>query len=77
MHGEKLDIKLGKCHFMVKRGIILGHEIFKSGIEVDKANIEVIAKLPEPKCIKDIKSFLGHVEFYRRFIKEFGKTDGP
>jgi len=33
----------------------------------------VIAKLPEPKCIKDIRSFLGHACFYRKFIKEFSK----
>ena len=44
---------------MVRRGIILGYEISRKAIEVDKANIEVIAKLPQPKCIKDIRSFLG------------------
>jgi len=45
---------------MVRRGIVLGHEISRRGIKVDKSNIEVIAKLPPPKCIKDIRSFLGH-----------------
>jgi len=39
---------------MVRRGIVLGHEISRRGIEVDKAKIEVIAKLQSPKCIKDI-----------------------
>jgi len=39
--------------------------------------VEVIAKLPEPKCLKDIRSFLGHVGFYRRFIKEFSKIARP
>ena len=58
---------------MVKHGIVLGHEISSRRIEVDKSKIEVIAKLPEPKCLKDIRSFLGHVGFYRRFIKEFSK----
>ena len=66
-----------KCHFMVKRRIVLRHEIFKSEIEVDKAKLEVIAKLSEPKSIKDIRSFLGHVGFYRRFIKEFSKIARP
>ncbi|GKD94483.1 reverse transcriptase domain-containing protein [Tanacetum coccineum] len=37
-----------KCHFMVKEGIVLGHKILKSGIEVDKAKVDVIAKLPPP-----------------------------
>ena len=40
---------------------------------MDKAKVEVIAKLPPPKSIKDIRSFLGHVGFYRRFIKDFSK----
>jgi len=35
--------------------------------------VKVIAKLPEPKCLKDIRSFLGHAGFYRRSIKEFSK----
>ncbi|GJS36845.1 hypothetical protein Tco_0024995 [Tanacetum coccineum] len=51
---------------MVKEGIVLGHKISKKGIEVDKAKIEVIAKLPHPTTVKGIRSFLGHVGFYRR-----------
>nr|GFA59940.1 reverse transcriptase domain-containing protein [Tanacetum cinerariifolium] len=42
-----------KCHFMVKEGIVLGHKISKSGIEVDRAKADVIAKLPRPTSIKD------------------------
>ena len=57
-----------KCHFMVKEGIVLGHKIFNSGIEVDKAKIDVISKLPYPTNLKGIRSFLGHVGFYRRFF---------
>ncbi|GJS71977.1 reverse transcriptase domain-containing protein [Tanacetum coccineum] len=41
-----------KCHFMVKEGIVLGHKISKSGIEVDKAKVDVIAKLPHPTTVK-------------------------
>ena len=62
---------------MVKHGIILGHEISKKGIEVDRAKIEVIAKLPMRTCVKDIRSFLGHAGFYRRFIKDFSKITRP
>ena len=60
-----------------KTWIVLGHEISKKGIEVDRAKIEVIAKLPMPKCVKDIRSFLGHAGFYRRFIKDFSKIARP
>ncbi|GJZ32018.1 reverse transcriptase domain-containing protein [Tanacetum coccineum] len=54
-----------KCHFMVKEGIVLGHKISKTGIEVDKAKVDVIAKLPHPTTVKGIRSFLGHAGFYR------------
>ncbi|GJW21254.1 reverse transcriptase domain-containing protein [Tanacetum coccineum] len=40
-----------KCHFMCKEGIVLGHKISKSGIEVDRAKVDVIAKLPHPTTI--------------------------
>nr|GEX50283.1 reverse transcriptase domain-containing protein [Tanacetum cinerariifolium] len=64
-------------HFMVKEGIILGHKISKNRIEVDKAKVEIIAKLPHPIAVKGILSFLGHVSFYRRFIKDFSKIARP
>nr|GEW51956.1 DNA-directed DNA polymerase [Tanacetum cinerariifolium] len=42
-----------KSHFMVKEGIVLGHKISKQGIEVDKAKVDVIFKLPHPKTVKE------------------------
>ncbi|GKA02718.1 reverse transcriptase domain-containing protein [Tanacetum coccineum] len=52
-----------KSHFMVKEGIILGHKISKKGIEVDKAKIDVIAKLLYPTTVKGVRSFLGHADW--------------
>ena len=66
-----------KCHFMVKDGIVLGHVISERGIEVDRAKIETVEKLPPPTDIKSLRSFLGHARFYRRFIKEFSKITKP
>ncbi|GJW57796.1 reverse transcriptase domain-containing protein [Tanacetum coccineum] len=48
-----------KCHFMCREGIVLGHKISKSGIEVDHAKVDVIAKLPHPTTVKGVRSFLG------------------
>ncbi|GJS27494.1 reverse transcriptase domain-containing protein, partial [Tanacetum coccineum] len=66
-----------KCHFMVKEGIMLGHKVSSAGLEVDKAKIDVISKLPPPTNIKGIRSFLGHADFYRCFIKDFSKITRP
>ncbi|GKC56389.1 retrovirus-related pol polyprotein from transposon TNT 1-94 [Tanacetum coccineum] len=61
-----------KCHFMVKKGIVLGHKVSGAGLEVDKAKIDVISKLPPPTNVKGIRSFLGHVGFNRRpFSKSY------
>nr|GFA53102.1 reverse transcriptase domain-containing protein [Tanacetum cinerariifolium] len=51
----KLALNWEKSHFMVKEGIVLGHKISKKGIEVDKAKIEVISKLPHPTTEFDFK----------------------
>ena len=66
-----------KCHFMVKKGIVLGHRVLSKGIEVDMAKIYTIEKLPPPTNVKGIRSFLGHAGFYQRFIKDFLKIVKP
>ena len=66
-----------KCHFMVNQGIVLGHIISNKEIEVDKAKIELISKLPSPTNVKTARQFLRHASFYRRFIKDFSKIFKP
>nr|GEU99869.1 reverse transcriptase domain-containing protein [Tanacetum cinerariifolium] len=66
-----------KSHFMVKEGIVLSHKISKNEIEVDKAKVDVIAKLHLPTTVKGVRSFLSHAGFYRRFIQDISKIARP
>nr|GEW58238.1 DNA-directed DNA polymerase [Tanacetum cinerariifolium] len=66
-----------KCHFMVKEGIVLSHKVSKNRLEVDRDKVDVIAKLPHPTTLKGVRSFLGHDDFYQRFIHDFSKITRP
>ena len=55
----------------------MGHRISNKGIEVDREKLEVIEKLPPPTTVKGIRNFLGHADFYRKFIKDFSKISKP
>ncbi|GJV93446.1 reverse transcriptase domain-containing protein [Tanacetum coccineum] len=58
-HCEDTNLVLNweKCHFMVKEGIVLRHKISKSKIKVDRAKVDVIAKLPHPTFVKGVRTF--------------------
>lgn len=59
---------------MVHEGIVLGHVISEKEIEVDRTEVDLIAKLPPLVNVNGIGNFLGHACFYRRFIKDFKST---
>ena len=76
MHENQLSVKLGKESFYGE-GIVLGHVVSERGIEFDKAKVELISKLSPPTSVKQVRSFLRHVGFYRWFIKDFSKIVRP
>ena len=80
-----LDVCIKKClvlsweksHFTLIEGIGLEHLVSSKGLEVDKAKVEVIQDLVLPKLTRELRSFLGHVSFYRCFIQDFAKVLKP
>ena len=60
---KNLALNWEKCHFMVTKGIILGHKIYAHGLEFDQAKVFVIKTLLPPTTVKGIRSFLGHAGF--------------
>ena len=55
----------------------MGHHISDKGIEIDRAKVEVMQRLPPPISVKGVRSFLGHVVFYQRLIHDFSKIAHP
>ena len=74
---KNLALNWEKCHFMVAESIVLGHKISAAGLEVDQEKFSIIKTLLPPTTIKGIRSFLGHVGFYRRLIRDFSKISRP
>nr|GEY33385.1 hypothetical protein [Tanacetum cinerariifolium] len=72
-----LSLNWEKSHIMVEEGIVLGHKISKNRIDVDRAKVDVITKLPHPTTVKGIRSFLSNAGFYWRFIQNFFKISRP
>nr|CAN69106.1 hypothetical protein VITISV_000458 [Vitis vinifera] len=71
-----LEAVLNRC---IEKDLVLNWEKchFMKGIEVDKAKVELIVKLPSLTNVKGVRQFLGHARFYRRFIKDFSKLVRP
>ena len=62
---------------MFTEGIILGHHISGSGMRVDPTKIHIITQIRIPSSQKEVRSFLGHAGYYRRFIMNFTSLATP
>lgn len=72
-----LKVQLDKSEFLRKEVLYLGHKITKDGLKPNDDKIKTILDYPLPKTTTEIKSFLGLIGYYRKFIKDFAKMTQP
>jgi len=72
-----ISLNAAKCQFVVPYGKLLGHIVSKRGISTDPNKVNKIAKLPIPASITQVRGFLDHVSYYRRFIENYAKIALP
>lgn len=72
-----LKVQLDKSHFLRKEVLYLGHTITSEGLKPNNDKIDAILKYPIPETVTQIKSFLGLIGYYRKFIKDFAKITRP
>lgn len=77
LRATNLKIQLDKSEFLRKEVLYLGHTITKDGLKPNNDKIDAVLKYPLPKTTTEIKSFLGLVGYYRKFIKDFAKITQP
>lgn len=77
LRASNMKVQLDKSEFLRKEVLYLGHTITKEGLKPNNDKIQAVLDYPLPKTTTEIKSFLGLVGYYRRFIKDFAKITKP
>lgn len=72
-----MKVQLDKCEFLKKEVEFLGFIVADTGIKTNPKRVEAIQNFPLPKTLKDLRSFLGLSNFYRRFIRDYAKIAKP
>ena len=72
-----LKLKPSKCHFARPSVNFLGFVVSSEGILPDPGKLSAVETFPVPSCVKDVRSFLGLCNYYRRFVKDFAKIASP
>ena len=72
-----LKLKPSKCHFARNSVAFLGFVVSSEGILPDLSKLDAVRSFPKPSCVKDVRSFLGLCNYYRRFVHGFAKIASP
>ena len=88
-HIESLRMMLGRCHqyhnalnskkciFCAPFGVLLGHVVYHDGILVNPTKVAIILDLPLPTSVMQLRSVLGHIGYYRKFIRGYAEITTP
>jgi hypothetical protein len=74
---HRLVLKPKKCDLFKKEVHYLGHVVSERGIECDPMKVEAVKNWPQPRSVKEVRSFLGLASYYRKFIESFSEKAGP
>jgi len=74
LRNYELRLNPAKCTFGVKSGKLLGFIVSQKGIEVDPEKVKAILEMPEPRTEKQVRGFLGHLNYIARFISQLTAT---
>ena len=74
---HKVKLNIGKCHFFKEKVEVLGHMVTKDGLTTMESKVEAVKNWNRPSNINEVRSFLGTVGYYRKFISNFSKLAAP
>ena len=74
---RQLYAKLSKCQFWLNKVAFLGHVISADGVSVDPQKIEAVVNWKPPKNVSEVRSFLGSVGYYMKFVEGFSRIEAP
>jgi hypothetical protein len=70
-------MNLKKCILFSPFGVLLGHIVCKQGLLVDPSKIAIIVDLPPPTSVRQLRTVLGHIGYYKKFIKGYAQITTP